>query len=292
MATTEAIRRRIESTEDLQSVVKTMKALAAAHIWQYQQAVAALDDYNHTLELGLQIVLNNRAAAIDIVQPKPEPRLGAIVLGSDQGMVGRFNEQITTFALDKMNERQVLQQDRHVLAVGMRITTGLEAAGQSVEDSFPVPGSIAGITPLVQDLLLQVDHWRSELELEQIVIFYNKPRSGAAYEPEISHLLPVDLDWLQQLQRKPWPTRMLPTFSMDWAELFAALLRQYFFVGLYRALAGSLASENASRLASMQAAEKNVEKKMDELNAEFHRERQRAITEELLDIVAGAEALN
>jgi F-type H+-transporting ATPase subunit gamma len=206
-------------------------------------------------------------------------------------MVGRFNEQIATYALERMNELQIAHEDRSVLAVGMRVAARLEASGQAIEESFSVPGGIAGITPLVQDLLLQIDHWRFESELEQIVIFYNSPRSGAAYEPDITYLLPVDLVWLRRLQRKPWPTRMLPTFTMDWADLFAALIRQYFFVGLYRALAESLASENASRLASMQAAEKNIEEKMAELNAAFHRERQRAITEELLDIVAGAEAL-
>ncbi len=291
MATLETIRRRIESAENLQSVVKTMKALAAAHIWQYEQAVEALADYSQTIELGLQIALSNRSAAVEIAQPVFGERAGAIIFGSDQGMVGRFNEQIGTYALDRLNELQVAHQNRYVLAVGMRVAARLEAGGQKIEESYPVPGGIAGITPLVQELLLQVDRWRFEAELEQIVVFYNSPGSGATYEPEMVYLLPVDLAWLRQLQRKPWPTRMLPTFTMDWGDLFAALIRQYFFVGLYRALAGSLASENASRLASMQAAEKNIEEKMAELNAQFHRERQRAITEELLDIVAGAEAL-
>lgn len=291
MATLEAIRRRIESAEDLQSVVKTMKALAAAHIWHYEQAVEALADYSQTIELGLQIALSNRSAAVEIAQPAPGSRLGGIVLGSDQGMVGRFNEEIGTYALDRMNELQIAHEDRSVLAVGMRVAARLEASGQAIEESFPVPGDIAGITPLVQELLLQVDRWRFESELEQIVIFYNSPRTGAAYEQTMIYLLPVDLAWLERLKRKPWSSRTLPTFTMDWADLFAALIRQYFFVGLYRALAESLASENASRLASMQAAEKNIEEKMAELNAQFHRERQRAITEELLDIVAGAEAL-
>lgn len=130
----------------------------------------------------------------------------------------------------------------------MRVAARLEAAGQVIEESFPVPGAIAGITPLVQDLLLQIDRWRFELELEQIVILYNRFRSGAAYQPEMLYLLPVDLERLQLLKIKPWPTRMRPTFTMDWADLFAVLIRQYFFVGLYRALAESLASENASSL--------------------------------------------
>jgi F-type H+-transporting ATPase subunit gamma len=79
--------------------------------------------------------------------------------------------------------------------------------------------------------------------------------------------------------------------EVDWDSLFYGLIREYLFVSLFRALAESLASENASRLASMQAAEKNIEEQLSELKKQFHQMRQMAITEELLDIVAGFEAL-
>jgi len=78
---------------------------------------------------------------------------------------------------------------------------------------------------------------------------------------------------------------------MDWEGLFSRLIRRYLFVSLYQAFAESLASENASRLASMQGAERNIEERLAGLQALFHRQRQMAITEELLDIVAGYEAL-
>jgi F-type H+-transporting ATPase subunit gamma len=78
---------------------------------------------------------------------------------------------------------------------------------------------------------------------------------------------------------------------MEWDDLFAALVRQYLFVSLYRAFAESLAGEHASRLAAMQRAETNVEERLDMLEQTYHRRRQRAITEEVLDITAGFEAL-
>jgi F-type H+-transporting ATPase subunit gamma len=81
-------------------------------------------------------------------------------------------------------------------------------------------------------------------------------------------------------------------FRSDWESLFASLVRQYFFVSLYRAFAESLASEHSSRLAAMQMAEDNVEERLDDLQSRFHRTRQNAITEELLDITAGFEALS
>ena len=74
-------------------------------------------------------------------------------------------------------------------------------------------------------------------------------------------------------------------------KLMAALFRQYFFVSLYRACAESLKSENTSRLTAMQMAEKNISERLVELNLEFNQQRQTTVTEELLDIVAGFEAL-
>jgi F-type H+-transporting ATPase subunit gamma len=78
---------------------------------------------------------------------------------------------------------------------------------------------------------------------------------------------------------------------MKWEDLFRSLIREYLFVSVYRAFANSLASENASRLAAMQSAEKNIEERIEELLIQFHRQRQMTITEELLDIVSGFEAM-
>jgi len=79
---------------------------------------------------------------------------------------------------------------------------------------------------------------------------------------------------------------------MDWDRLFSSLIHEYLFVSLYRAFAESLESENASRLASMQGAEKNIEEMLSGLKTHFQQQRQMSITGELLDIVAGFEALN
>jgi len=292
MPTLEGIRKRIESAQDLQSIVKTMKGLAASSIWQYEVAVESLSDYFRVVEMGLHIVLRDRSVRVLIPEPPLENRLGAIILGSDQGMVGGFNRQIATYAVDNMNALQIKHGDRSILAVGLRVTARLEERGQPIEEAFSMPGSIAGITPMVQELLLRIEDWRARHDLDQILLFHHRSLSGASYRPHLVHLLPLDLEWLRSLRRNPWPSRVLPTFTMDWQELFAALIREYFFVALFRAFAESLASENASRLASMQAAEKNIEERLDELDAQFHHERQRSITEELLDIVAGSEALH
>ena len=291
METIEALSRRSKSAEDLQSIVTTMKTMAAAKIWHYEQAVAALAEYERTVELGLQIALRERTEGVEIARPTLENRLGAIILGSDQGLVGRFNDHVARYAIDKMKAMGADPAYRHLIAVGRRLRRRLETERQPIAAHFDMPSSIAGLRPTIQAMMAWLERWQSEQAIDCIMLFFNRPLSGASYEPHGVQLLPVDLNWLQDLQQRPWPSRSLPTFDMEWEALFSALIREYFFVAVDRAFASSLAAENASRLSSMQAAERNIEERLDELNMQYHQLRQSTITAELLDIVSGAEAV-
>lgn len=291
MQTAEALQRKIKTAGDLQSVVKTMKTLAAVNIRQYEKAVESLAEYNRTVEMGLQILLRKRPEALALMKTEPANRLGAIVFGSDQGMCGQLNDQIVSHALEVMERIEVVRGKRTVLTVGLRVAGRLEDAGQPLEEILSVPGSTSGITPMVQELVMIIEEWHSRRKIDQIMLFFCEHLSSASYRPQTLRLLPIDGEWLRKIQVRNWPTRVLPTFTMDGERLFAKLIRQYLFVSLYRAFAESLASENASRLASMQGAERNIEERLADLNAQFHRQRQMSITEELLDIVAGYEAL-
>jgi F-type H+-transporting ATPase subunit gamma len=292
MPTTEALKSRIDSTEDLQSVVKTMKALAAVNIRQYEKAVAALKNYMKTVEMGLQIVLRSRPGFHIAARRAPQRSLGAVIFGSDQGMCGQLNEQIASHALAAMDDMKVDEQDRRLITIGMRLNNRLEDEGQPIQNAYGVPNSVDGITPLVQNLLLEIEHWDVESDINHVFVFYCEQLSGASYRPHQIHLLPIDHEWLRNLREKDWPTNNLPTYSMSWDPLFSALIRQYLFGSLFRAAAESLASENASRLASMQGAERNIEEQLEALNRQYHQQRQMSITEELLDIVSGFEALD
>jgi len=291
MQTTESLKRKIRSAQDLQSVVKTMKALAAVSIRQYQRAVESLLDYNKTVEMGLQVALKYRREAFGVAPLAPAQRIGAIVFGSDQGLCGPLNEHIATHALEEMSALGVATENRFLMTLGLRVNGYLEDAGQTILENLTMPNSVAGITPMVQDLVLVLEEWHFRHQIDHVYIFYNEYISGASYRVHTLHLLPVDEQWLKNLEHRKWPSRVLPTYTMTWGVLFMSLIREYLFVSLYRAFAESLASENASRLASMQNAEKNIEERLQELHGQFHRQRQMTITEELLDIVAGFEAM-
>jgi F-type H+-transporting ATPase subunit gamma len=292
MQTTESLKRRIKSAGDLLSVVKTMKALAAVSIRQYQKAVESLEDYNRTVEMGLQIVLKERMGAMTRSKNMAVKRMGMIIFGSDQGLCGQLNEQISVYALDYIKAAGVKKENRKVLAVGARVADYVEDAGQPIDELMATPSSTSGITPLVQEIIMVIEEWHFRQNVDHFILFYNDYISGANYHPYHVQLLPVNHDWLKEIARKKWDSKSLPIYRMDGDKIFSSLIREYLFVSLYRAFAESLASENASRLASMQNAEKNIEEQMQELNVQFHRTRQMTITEELLDIVAGFEALS
>ncbi|HOD35443.1 MAG TPA: F0F1 ATP synthase subunit gamma [Syntrophales bacterium] len=291
MQTTEALKRKIQSAQDLLSVVKTMKALAAVSIRQYQRAVESLNEYNRTVEMGLQVALKKMTRDVPRVKKAAIDRIGAIVFGSDQGLCGQLNALVVNHALDEMKALGVPKANRSVICVGSRPADILADTGQPIMEILDTPGSTAGITPMVQDITMILEEWRFKSQVEHVYLYYNEYISGANYQPKTLRILPVDRAWLENLQKKKWESKTLPMFTMDWETLFLSLIREYLFVSLYRAFAESLASENASRLAAMQNAEKNIEERLEELFGQFHRQRQMVITEELLDIVAGFEAL-
>jgi len=292
MESLELLHKQLESLDELRTVVRTMKALSAASIRQYEQAVRALAGYYRTVERGLHVVLKDLEPSHLTALPTRVPlRLAAIVYGSDHGLCGRFNEEIAAFALQRMDASAAARDNRLLLAVGARVAATLEQAGQPVEEDFLVPGAANQITATVQQILLKIDEWREQAEVHYVYLFYNRHTGDKHHHPTGVELLPVNLHRFHHLEEEAWPSRSLPTFTMEREVLLRRLLRQYLFVTLARACAESQASEHASRLAAMQAAERNLDERFDEVTMIFRRARQSVITSELLDVVAGFEAI-
>ena len=289
---TASLRRKIGSAGDLQSVVRAMKAQAAASIGQYEKSVAALADYARTVELGLTACFRE-AGPTEVERHRPASaargEVCAVVFGSDQGLVGRFNDVVIDFALDALG---ALPGKPQVWAVGDRVRARLADAGVALLGQFPVPGSVQAITPLVGRILVEAEARERPGEKTELHLFYKRPTSGSAYAPVRQRLLPLDETWLAGLAVRRWPTRMLPQVMGAGSATVRALIREYLFVSLFRACAESLASENASRLAAMDRADRNIDELLDKLQASFHHFRQSGIDEELFDVIAGFDALS
>ena len=290
--TSESLRRKIETASDLNGVVRSMKALAASSIGQYENAVESLNYYYRTVELGLTACF--RRSPVEAVSLTVESRnkglVGGVIFGSDQGLVGQFNELLVEFALREL--KSIPGRTTKLWTVGERIRGQIMDSGFVQATLLPVPTSVDGITPLVGTILIEIERARALDEVEEVYLFHNQPKSGAIFEPVKTRVLPFDRSWQNRLAVLPWPTRNPPEVIEGTASILPAYIRGYLFVLLFRACAESLASENASRLASMQRAEKNIGEILEELNRTFHRTRQESIDEELFDVISGYEALS
>ncbi len=335
MSSIELLQHQIHTAQDLQSVVKMMKVLAALNIHQYEQAVTSLAEYNHTIEMGLHVVLkaahnydastqdvnNNRFTTYPQSLATDLGRCGVIIFGSEQGMCGQFNEQISHYAIAELEKLKISPENLAIFAIGARLIPHLETTGYAIEQTFNMPSSLTGITSMVQEILLHIDTWRDRgstpltdrgstpltdhgstpltdhgstpltdrQQITQILLFYNQLHSNTLSDPYKLQLLPLDHIWLEHIENLALKSRTLPTFTTPRDVLVASLLQQYFFISLYRAFGESLASENASRLASMQVAEKNIEDRITEFTGQFQQQRQTAITDELLEIISAFE---
>ena len=233
MSSIELLQRQIHTAQELQAVVKMMKVLAALNIHQYEQAVTSLAEYNRTIEMGLHVVLaaaHTHDAPHQLVNAdrfKTDPkslstdlgRCGVIIFGSEQGMCGQFNEQISRYAIAELEKLKLSHERLAIFAVGSRVISHLETAGYAAEQTFAMPGSLTGITPMVQEILLHIATWRDgeaskELRADrkhfvQILLFYNHLHSNTLYEPYKLQLLPLDREWLQHIESQAWRSRTL-----------------------------------------------------------------------------------
>lgn len=285
------LRHQIGSATDLQSVVRAMRAMAASSIHQYERSVLALADYRQAVNLGLGVCLRR----ID-TDAKPQPlsrpatgAIGAIVFGSDQGLVGQFNEVIVEHATSAM---RAMHGECVVWAVGERVLARLQDVGVAVAGVYPVPNSAEAIAPLVDRIQFDTQTHPSQIASPHIHIFYNRPQLGALYGPVDERLLPLDDVWRAQMLKQVWPAVALPEVIGRSAPTLRSLIREHLFISLFRACAESLASENASRLAAMERADKNIEELLANLHSRLHIQRQSSIDEELFEVVAGYEALS
>jgi F-type H+-transporting ATPase subunit gamma len=291
--TTQSLSTKIDRAKDLQSVVRTMKALAASNIGQYEKSVGALSDYYHTVELGLGLCFRKIAlmpAAQEGKTQKNTRLIGAVVFGSDQGLVGQFNDIITDYAV---KELKALPGKAQVWAVGERVYSRLEDEDLPLVGLYNVPNSVKAITPLIAQILVENEKLRSQDEDAELHLYYNRHKTRVTYEPVSQRLLPFDETWRDELVKLSWPTEnLLPEVMGNIKETLRALISEYLFVSLFRACAESLASENASRLAAMQRADKNIDDLLDNLSGEYYRVRQSGIDEELFEVISGFEALS
>src|SRR6516162_8834826 len=170
--TSEALQRKINSARELKSVVRTMKGLAAASIGQYERAVLSLANYYSAVQLGLTVCVRETLT--------PDPRVirgelslggptAAIEFGSDQGLVGQFNDLLARFVVGQLEGSP---GEKLVSVAGERICAQLEDLGMPPKQLYSVPNSVTAIRPLISQFLVDTEAFHKK---ERSIFFTISP---------------------------------------------------------------------------------------------------------------------
>ncbi|MCG3268549.1 FoF1 ATP synthase subunit gamma [Yoonia sp. I 8.24] len=281
----EVLARRTTSMQGIRSVVHTMKSLSVINAAPYEQAARAIEAYHQTVLTGLHAFLSQSPPMK--AQASRSASQVIIVFGSDHGLCGNYNDALAAQAAPNIDPEKI------VLCVGAQMAGALSDLGIKVEKTFMPPASVDGIGRLANLLTLELDGIRMKTpgsDIAVTVAFFAQGAQGLQ-TAEIKPLLPLDAGLIEGFRSKPWVSRSLPFFTMPPDDLFLALIHEHLFASLYRAAAEAMVTENAARLALMQQAEQSVDDRLDALKADTRAMRQSEITNELLDVIIGFEAL-
>ncbi|WP_319760214.1 F0F1 ATP synthase subunit gamma [Maridesulfovibrio sp.] len=279
----EAIRKKIATTTDLLSVVKTMKALAAVNIRHFETAAKGVGEYAEVIEQGWTVFFRN--AGILPYSPKGGVAV-VLAIGSDQGMCGQFNEFSRSETVKMVESLKESGEKAVCWTCGERVRGALEDSGIDVGVNFRVPGSLRGVDTIVDEITQNLEEWRTKRGMNRFSIVNNLHVSDGS-RVAARHILPLNMRSLKM----EWDGKSLPMINVPVQDLFSGLFREYLYISVYGAIVQSLAAENSSRLMAMQVAEKNIIEHVEVLEANYRTSRQGSITGELLDIVAGVEAV-
>ncbi|MBO1265552.1 F0F1 ATP synthase subunit gamma [Proteiniclasticum sp. SCR006] len=283
MKNLQSLKKSLTSTRNLYTIVNTMKLHATTNINQFQQAADASMQYRQVLNKALTVVMKKREMPEEVLR-RSEGKTIHVVFSSDHGLCGSFNERITDYARTRIpkDEKNLL------LIIGEQGLRRLEE--YEVEEFFSVPQSVDGITSSVQYLLSELDELRETEKVKEIYLHYNRSTGRQGFKEHSEKLFPLDLKKIRKEDVK-WKSGAQPTYYMSGERLLSDLLKQYYFITLFRTFCYSLVTENESRIASMTSAKKNIEERMEDLEMRYKRLRQDSITEEIRDITSGFHVL-
>jgi F-type H+-transporting ATPase subunit gamma len=275
------IEKQIQTIEGLRDIIHSMRSLAATYLSRAEERLEGVRSYADTIGHAIEDCLFGR----DIRLPESEAK-GTAVLAffSEQGLCGRFNEVMAEAAVKHAG---TVDSPQFIL-VGKRGPGLLRREQLPILAELPSTTSPDGVDAIIHKIARVVLDLHEREAFAQLFLLYARYLSPGRIEPAFDRVLPLDLTpWRQSEKARTSP----PHLALSRLTLLWELVQEYAFISLYRAFTESLASENGMRLQSMEAAKSNIDDTLDGLQLRARIQRQNEITEELLDVVSGAEAL-
>jgi F-type H+-transporting ATPase subunit gamma len=308
MATRKDVKNRISSVKNVQKITRAMEMVAAARLRRAEQRIADLRPYAQALRKMTRQVAE--AAGVEarnlpvLQEHEGGDRVGILLVTGDRGLAGSFNSQIIRAGIEQQRSEQAEGRKVEFSVVGRRGASSMKFRGEELR------GEYTGFTDRpafsdARDIAEELITAYVDDELSRVDLVYNRYVSPLTQYVRRQTLLPIQqaevfgegVDELAQQEEVDSELaeahrRALWVYEPEPEELLAELVPEYAQLTVYRALLESTASEHGSRMTAMRNAADNAKEVIGDLTLEMNRVRQAEITQEILEVVGGAEALS
>ena len=295
MSSIQDLKRRLRSISNTRKVTRAMELVASARLRRAQQRIEALRPYADRMqELMAGTARAAGAVRLPLLQRRENVKTVAIVpITADRGLAGGFNAQVLRRALALMREAQANGQEVRFFSTGRKAQSTLRFRRLALAQAWtgfserPEYLDAQGVARALAEAYVNED-------VDRVLIVYNAFVSPLVQRVTVTEVLPIPEHVLETSDEEATETRLVGDFiyEPEPEEILARLLPVYLETELYRALLESAASEQGARMTAMRNASKAAGELIDNLTFAMNRARQAEITQEILEVVAGADALS
>jgi F-type H+-transporting ATPase subunit gamma len=295
------VKQRISSVKNIQKITRAMEMVAAARLRKAEQRISALRPYAGAIRRMTRQAAEaaQNVPNMPLLQDRPEAkRVGLLLVTGDRGLAGAFNSQIIRAAIRAANEYEAQGKELVYFASGRRGVSSLQFRKKETTGAytgFTDRPSYANAREIAQDLMSLFEDGK----LDRVEVFYNHYVSPLTQSVTREVLLPISQATIEEADqveedlqsREGSGHSALTEYEPEPQEILERLVPAYLEISLYRALLESTASEHGARMTAMRNASENAGEIISDLTLQMNRERQAEITQEIMEVVAGAESL-
>lgn len=287
MPTLRDIKRRITAVRNTKQITKAMKMIAAAKLRKSQSRMLDMRPYADKMNSVIASLSSEGESQHPLITPRQRKTVEIVVITSDKGLCGAFNSNILKGAVNFISEHEKEGFNISISAIGKKASDYFKRRNITMRKSWTgLSGKIvySDINEISSDI---IENYINE-KIDEVFIIYNEFKTVMAQKISVVKLLPM-----ADIEASGEAEGMSASFIYEPSreEIFNQLLPKNMEIQVFRAMLESQASEEAARMIAMENATKNADEMIDKLTLQYNKARQASITEELMDIVGGVEAL-
>lgn len=284
MASMRDIKRRKSSIQSTQQITKAMKLVSTVKLQKAKNRAEETNPYfNYMYQTVISMLKRSGTIRHPYLSTGEFTKKAIVVITSNRGLAGGYNSNVVKLVTDSTFQKE----DIKIYAIGSKGRDALERRGYEIAEDY----SAVMEAPVYEDaaaICRQILKAFQEGEIGEIYLAYTHFKNTVSHEPKLLKLLPVEFDEAENTE----DSNILMNYEPNEEEALDLIIPKYITSLFYGALVEAAASENGARMQAMDSATSNAEEMISDLSLKYNRARQGSITQELIEIIAGASAIS